>query len=185
MIHNIRGKCVGNGRNPWRARHRFTGLKHRHSVDLHYNLSPTVSWLKCPSSRSTVTESDCWLWFQWKLAKNTLPLKKIEYDFAKGMAKLGLDMTKTCAQMARSGKRSSVAYEGTSSGFEEVPQVTATFKIKMIIKTELYLIQNTRVFFLSCWIFWHFPGTHHVKVCSHEFLFTFTLFPMKTPSMTI
>jgi len=78
------------------------------------------------------------------------------------MAKFDLNMTKMCAQMARSRKMSSVAYEGTSSGFEGVAQVPATFKIKMIIKTTLWLIQNARVF-LSCWIIWHFPGTHPEK----------------------
>lgn len=93
-------------------------------------------------------------------------------------------MTKMCAQMACPGKRSGVAYEGTSLGFEEVPQVPATFKIKMIINTELYLVQNTRVF-LSCWIFWHFPRTPPVKIRPMNFYLHSHFLPQRHPSMTM
>lgn len=77
-----------------------------------------------------------------------------------------------CAKVVHSGKRSSVTYQGASSGFEDVTQVPPTFKIKMTIKTEVQLIQNTRLgffFLISCWIFWHFPRTHSVKELKDTF----------------
>lgn len=76
-----------------------------------------------------------------------------------------------CAEIVHSGKRSSVTYQGASSGFEDVTQAPPTFKIKTILKTEVQLTQNTRLllFLISCWIFWPFPRTHSVKELKDTF----------------
>lgn len=123
-----------------------------------------------------------------RLPKIHSHLRKLNMVLQRGWSNLISIWQRCVLKWLAQGKGPAWPYEGTSSGFEGVAQVPATFKIKMIIKTTLWLIQNVRVF-LSCWIIWHFPGTHPEKEMKDPspwmFLYIFTFYLWRHPSVTM